>query len=40
LHFRSSLDRIVHLPVPSEDVSPRGKKVSEIFSVDHGTRSR
>jgi hypothetical protein len=26
LHFRCSLDRIVHLPVPSENLSRRGKK--------------
>src|SRR5512132_1390926 len=32
LHFRCSLDRIVHLPVPSESFSRRGKKISEIFS--------
>ena len=29
LDFRSSLARIVHLPVPSENVSRRGKKVGE-----------
>src|SRR5882672_2028729 len=36
LDFRSSLARIVHLPIPSEDVSRHGKKISEIFSADHG----
>ena len=28
-HFSFVLDRIVHLPVPSENVSRRGKKISE-----------
>src|SRR6266481_1677278 len=31
LHFRCSLDRIVHLPVPSENVSQRGKRFSKSF---------
>ena len=30
LHFRCSLDRIVHLPVPSEGFPRRGKKNREI----------
>ena len=35
LHFRSFLDRIVHLPVPSEDFAPRGKKIVKIFTSDY-----
>jgi len=31
LHFRSFLDRILHLPVPSEDLSRRGKRFSECL---------
>jgi hypothetical protein len=34
LRFSFVLDRIVHLPVPSESFSRRGKKISEIFSAD------
>jgi hypothetical protein len=37
LDFRSSLDRIVHLPVPSENVSRRGKKISESLAPTTGT---
>jgi|SRR6476660_2216940 hypothetical protein len=33
------LDRIVHLPVPSGNVSRRGKKIAEILSAEHRTRS-
>jgi len=40
LRFRFVLDRIVHLPVPSEIVSRRGKKISEIFNAEHAARSR
>src|SRR5438067_11846548 len=36
LHFRSSLDRIVHLRVPSENVSRRGKKISESLPPTTG----
>jgi hypothetical protein len=34
LHFRLFLNRVVHLPVPSEDVSRRGKKIFRIFAAD------
>jgi hypothetical protein len=37
VRFSFVLDRIVHLPVPSESFSPRGKEISEIFSVDEGS---
>ena len=40
LRFSFVLDRIVHLPVPSEIVSRRGKKISEIFNAEHAARSR
>jgi len=33
--FSFVLNRIVHLPVPSENLSRRGKNISEIFSADH-----
>jgi hypothetical protein len=32
LRFSFVVDRIVHLPVPSEDVSRRGKKISKSFA--------
>jgi len=40
-HFRSSLDRIVHLPVPSENMTRRGKKISKSFppTADHAGRT-
>ena len=34
LGFSFVLDRIVHLPVPSGNVSRHGKKIAEIFSAD------
>lgn len=34
VNFRSSLDRIVHLPVPSEGVIRRGKKISKSLYHD------
>jgi hypothetical protein len=46
-HFSFALDRIVHLPVPSESFTGRGKKISKSFppTADHigrthGTRRR
>jgi hypothetical protein len=36
LRFSFVLDRIVHLPVPSEDVSRRGKKISESLAPSTG----
>ena len=40
-HFRSSLDRIVHLPVPSENMTRGGKKISKSFppTADHAGRT-
>src|SRR6476619_5500025 len=37
LRFSFVLDRIVHLPVPSDSFSRCGKKISEIFSADDGS---
>jgi hypothetical protein len=34
LRFSFVLDRIVHLPVPSEIFTGRGKKIFEIFAAD------
>jgi hypothetical protein len=34
LGFSFVLDRIIHLPVPSGNVSRRGKKIAEILSAD------
>src|SRR6476620_5559749 len=39
LGFSFVLDRIVHLPVPSGNVSRRGKKIAEILSAEYRTRS-
>jgi hypothetical protein len=36
LRFNFVLDRIVHLPVPSEKVSQRGKKISESLTPTTG----
>ena len=35
LRFSFVLDRIVHLPVPSGNVSRRGKKIAEILSAEY-----
>src|SRR4029077_3410772 len=35
LGFSFVLDRIVHLPVPSGNVSRRGKKIAEILSAEY-----
>jgi hypothetical protein len=36
LRFSFVLDRIVHLPVPSETVSRRGKKISKSLALTTG----
>jgi len=33
-HFGFALDPVVHLPVPSEDFSGRGKKICKISRAD------
>jgi len=39
LGFSFVLDRIVHLPVPSESFSRRGKKISEILRGLRGSQN-
>jgi hypothetical protein len=38
LHFKSSLGRFVHLPVPSEIFAERGKEIVKIFIPTYGSR--
>jgi hypothetical protein len=39
LHFSFVLDRVVHLPVPSENVSRRGKKIQNVCRADGSCES-